>query len=387
MASRSGGTGRVGRVLIIDDDKDVRLILQAFLQSDGHVVRAVGDVMQAQQILSKQELDVIVTDIALPGVNGVEFLRMAGRLAPHAMVIMITGAPALDTATEAMRLGACDYLTKPVTKNAIRRSVSTAARLKAADDERRRLEEANRLQLEQIELQNAELKRVASFRDEIESLRRHDLKSPLNVILGLPQLILLAGDNLTGTQRRDLETIERAGRKMLDMINRSLDLFKIEQGLYTLDRKPVELMSVLRTVIAELAPVARSKALRITAIAENLAHSDCTTAGEELLIYSLFANLVKNAVEASPNGEEITISFECRDTCDVSIRNWGEVPPVIKDRFFEKFVTAGKSAGIGLGTYSARLIAEIHGGCIRLDTSERNATTVTVCLPRHRGST
>lgn len=66
----------------------------------------------------------------------------------------------------------------------------------------------------------------------------------------------------------------------------------------------------------------------------------------------------------------------------VAIHNFGAVPEGMRERFFEKYATAGKSTGTGLGTYSARLIAETQRGGIRMDTSETEGTTITVSLPR-----
>lgn len=69
------------------------------------------------------------------------------------------------------------------------------------------------------------------------------------------------------------------------------------------------------------------------------------------------------------------------ENCSVSIHNKGAVPEEIRDTFFDKYATAGKSGGTGLGTYSARLNAETLGGKISLDTSEENGTTITISFP------
>jgi signal transduction histidine kinase len=108
--------------------------------------------------------------------------------------------------------------------------------------------------------------------------------------------------------------------------------------------------------------------------------------GEPLLYYSMLGNLLKNALEASPTGKSVTFRFKNADPMQVSLRNRGSVPEIIRDRFFQKFSTAGKKHGTGLGTYSARLIAELHGARMSVDTSVPDFTTVVIAFPGHSGA-
>lgn len=103
---------------------------------------------------------------------------------------------------------------------------------------------------------------------------------------------------------------------------------------------------------------------------------------EEFLVYSLLSNLLKNAVEASPQGENIAIEARLKDKSIVlCIHNEGVVPENIVDTFFDKYVTEGKSGGTGLGTYSAKLIAETMGGKISMSSSVDSGTAITIELP------
>jgi signal transduction histidine kinase len=95
---------------------------------------------------------------------------------------------------------------------------------------------------------------------------------------------------------------------------------------------------------------------------------------------------MKNALEATPRAVPVEVSLARRGArLDLSVRNHGEVPEAIRGRFFQKHVTAGKSRGTGLGAYSARLIAEAHGGSVELDASEPGWTTVRLRLPLAAG--
>jgi two-component system sensor histidine kinase/response regulator len=378
-------------VLVVDDERNIRVNLREFLVADGYTVAAASDAQEALRLLGDHDFDVVVSDIVLPRINGIELLQAIRTAAPRAQVIMMTGEPTADTAAEALRAGAFDYLTKPVSRNAILRAVGNAAKLKALDEERRREQEVKeRYQQElvvavtSLTAANEELHQAAAFRGEVENIVHHDLKAPLCVILAAPDLIRMMGGSLTEEQRSYLDMIENAGRRMLDMINRSLDLFKIEQGMYAFRPESVDLLLVMHEVISHHAALMRGKHLSAVILVDDrpaLQTDTFEVPGERLLCYSMLGNLLKNAMEASPPGGAVTLRFERREAARMSICNRGAVPQNIRERFFEKFSTSGKEHGTGLGTYSARLIAEIHGAQIAVDTSVPDCTTVTVCFP------
>ncbi len=221
------------------------------------------------------------------------------------------------------------------------------------------------------------------IRDDIDSIIQHDLKAPLNGIINLPQ-IMKNDSNLTPEQIELLQCIEDNGTEMLRQIELSLDIMKIERGKYTYNPYPFDILNTLRNVAQGLLNSAQRNSLCMDILVHGEQATDSRTFtinAEEHLCYPMLANLITNAIEASPEGERITISLsEKAGNYLVSIHNIGIVPPDIRDRFFEKYVTDGKFTGTGLGTYSASLFAKIQGGSIDLDTSEEGATTVTVQL-------
>jgi signal transduction histidine kinase len=295
-----------------------------------------------------------------------------------------------------LRSGAFDYLIKPAGKNAILRAVSNAATIKKLDDERRREQEAKeryQQELQEVVIRltaaNEQLCQAAAFREEVEYIVRHDLKAPLCIIIGAPELIRMTPGKLTEEQSGWLDNIESAGRRMLDMINRSLDLFKMEQGMYTLRLEAVDLLRVAQEVIIHNTTLMRAKELVIDIMVDDHPYTKTdvfVVQGERMLCYSMLGNLLKNALEASPTGATVTFRFKRGDPMVVSLRNRGSVPESIKDRFFQKFSTAGKKHGTGLGAYSARLIAELHGARISVDTSVPDFTTVVIGFPGHSGA-
>jgi signal transduction histidine kinase len=242
----------------------------------------------------------------------------------------------------------------------------------------------------QLRAQKQSLEEAAALRDDVERIMHHDLKSPLNGILVATHMLL----NETGLESPEegielLHMIEKSGYTMLEMISRSLDLYKMEQGIYQFSAQPVDLLPVLRRVINDNGALVRTLRLSV-ALRHGAVEADANTVfmvpGDATLCYAMLANLVKNAMEASPQNGQITLTLE-RDGAGAAARihNQGAVPEAVRAHFFDKYATAGKSGGTGLGTYSARLMAYTMGGDIHFDTSPEHGTTLTVRFPPFSG--
>jgi signal transduction histidine kinase len=213
-------------------------------------------------------------------------------------------------------------------------------------------------------------------------MTQHDLKNPLNALMGYPQLLLL-DDNLTLDQRHYLEQMLKAGNEMLNIINNSLDLFKMETGRYQYRPNIVDIVTVLQEIQRDLRMLLQEYQVKIqfqVTGQEDNENQGFILSCDRSLSYSLFANLIRNAIEACSADDTITIVMHYENNEGViSITNPGCVPASIRDTFFEKYSTAGKTHGTGLGTYSAKLMAETQNGSIAMTTNSKE-TCITVKL-------
>ena len=139
------------RLLVVDDEVGIRNLLKAALSREGYEVTIAEDAISAQALMQTIDFDVVVSDISLPRMSGVELLQFIRQAFPRVQVVLLTGMPNVETAAEAVRSGAFDYLSKPIDLKALGRSVGNAVRVKALDDERARLEVENRRYSEHLE--------------------------------------------------------------------------------------------------------------------------------------------------------------------------------------------------------------------------------------------
>ncbi|WP_052507388.1 ATP-binding response regulator [Desulfonatronovibrio magnus] len=226
---------------------------------------------------------------------------------------------------------------------------------------------------------------LEKLRDDVERITRHDMKTPLNGVIAIPDL-LLESDNLSEEQIELINYIKSSGHTLLNMVNLSLDLYKMEQGKYLLKPERLNVLETINKVLVQLGPLVRGKNITASILfnARPL-HQDTVimAMGEELLCYSMLSNIIKNALEASPHQETITINIEyVLDQVMISIHNKGSVPEEIRASFFDKLSTAGKDSGTGLGTYSAQLMARTMKGHIEMETSIDYGTFLKIFLPK-----
>lgn len=245
------------------------------------------------------------------------------------------------------------------------------AKIKAEEDAR------------QLARQHEELLAAERLRDSVEHITRHDLKTPLAGIVSFADMLLEQPD-LDAETRKGLKIILDSGYRALHMINLSVYLFQMEQGTYSLRAQPIDAIPLIQKIFRDLTQrIERFHLVMVIQLDGQIVQKGdrFLFLGEELLAYSMFANLIKNAVEASESGQSVTLSLTQAGTKrQITIHNQKAVDAGIRDRFFDKFVTSGKQFGTGLGTYSAKLIAETMGGTITMTSSEETGTTVILLL-------
>jgi PleD family two-component response regulator len=358
-------------ILVVDDTPD-NLHLLSSLFKDEYRVKIAHNGEKALSIChSDTPPDLVLLDIMMPGMDGFEVAQqLRGHpSSEHIPVIFVTAMTGEDARLKGMELGAVDFVTKPIDPDALKMRVKNFMRY---------IELHRQLQADYDEMMETE-----QLKEDVERITRHDMKGPLAGVIGLVQSLAESGNNLTEDQKETVRMIEETALQVLDMINLSNELFKIETGRFVLKPQVVTVAQIIRRIAAMARHTFAVKNMTIAVATPSGVDDDQLLAiGDSMLCYSLFQNLIKNACEAAPDSSAVTITIYSGIPMRITIDNKGAVPAAIRETFFEKFATAGKQGGTGLGTYSAKLLTEAQKGTIAMETNdEKNQTRIVLTLP------
>jgi two-component system nitrogen regulation response regulator NtrX len=126
MANDNSDSAGASRILIVEDEQDIRKAFVDILEKSGYYCRTAGDGREALLLLAKDEFDLILSDLRMPGMDGLELLSETGGLNRIITTIVITAHADIELAVEATRLGAYDFLSKPVDEHRLRLAVARA---------------------------------------------------------------------------------------------------------------------------------------------------------------------------------------------------------------------------------------------------------------------
>jgi CheY-like chemotaxis protein len=359
-------------LLIVDDANDNQLVLSD-LFNDEYLVRLANDGPTALTICrSDTPPDLVLLDVMMPDMDGFEVARLMREhpVSENIPIIFVTAMTDSSARWKGMSLGAIDFVSKPIDLSMLQLRVSNFMRYVALH--------------KNLQTECDNMLALARLRDDVDHITRHDMRGPLAGALGLVQLLANNG-TLTPTQSTQLSLLEETVLQVLNMINLSSEIFKIETGRFQLNAQPVMIEDIVQCIVKMTSNTFVSKKLMLH-IDAPVGKAPVQALGDALFCYSLLQNLVKNACEAAPVQSQVDIVLSDTDPLRIMIKNSGTVPADVRNNFFDKFTTRNKTNGNGLGTYSAKLLVEAQGGQIEMEVSDDdNTTSLWITLPRAPG--
>jgi signal transduction histidine kinase len=385
------------RVLVVDDEETVTVTLQGILELDGYSVTASTSGAIALELMRTHPFDVVLTDLRMEGVDGIDLVRKLHKISPDCVAIVLTGYGSLDSAVQALREGAYDYLVKPCDVLELRTTVARGfERARLASQLRQRVRdlelanETNRalnLELEaRVERATAELRQELQAKDEFMSMVSHDLKSPLTFIKGMATLRRRRAVATPETRPLidALEQIESCAGRMAQQLDELVDATRLQNGTpLELRRDRVDLIALAKKAVAEHQHTTDRHALHVLTRLPKLVGE-----WDELRLGRVLDNLLDNAVKYSPRGGSVKVSIGTAEdgAAVLSVSDRGEgIPESDLPHIFERFRRGqnveGRIPGTGIGLAGVQRIVEQHQGTIAVASKVGVGTTFTIRLP------
>src|SRR6185295_6897908 len=184
----------MANLLIVDDELGMRQFLTHLLQREGHTVRVAESGVQALAELSKDPADLVISDIKMPDMNGIEMLRAARELLPDIEVIMMTAFASVDTAREAFLLGAYDFVQKPFDNDLLKETVNRALQKVSLVQERQALLAENKV-LIQDQRKRGRLNNIIGHCERMQALYQM-----IETVAQVQSTVLVTGESGTGKE-------------------------------------------------------------------------------------------------------------------------------------------------------------------------------------------
>ena len=401
------------KVLVVDDEESVVVTIKAILQLDGYDVATTTSGAEARKMVRDQEFDLVLTDLRLEDGDGLDVLRAVRDHFPETVTIMLTGYASLESAIQALRVGAYDYLLKPseveelrstVARGIERRRLGLEVKARVVELERANREVADLNSSLQLRIDEAtaelkeryeQLKELDRMKSQFLSIASHELKTPITAMSGFLQVALRRvrrmidggaeqppGEGLQVVLEQ-LEVVYRQTGKLARLIDELLDVSRIQTGRIEFRYADVDLGELADEVATRMQLTTATH--QITVKREN----GVVVTADRDHIEQVLNNLVTNAIKYSPGGGAIVIDVGREDGgVRLSVRDNGiGIPGEELESIFGLFYrspdrAARDQAGMGLGLYISKEIVNRHGGRIWAESNGDGGSTFHVALPR-----
>ena len=378
-------------ILTIEDDQLVRKALALYLQSLGYVVLEAADGEEGLEIFHRAHPDLILTDLRLPKIDGMEVLSVIRESSPETPVIIASGMGTLGDAIQALKLGARDYVTKPITdmsliRYAVERALEHTQLLRENKKYQQCLEE-------EVEQKTAELHQAQKL-EAIGTLAggiAHDFNNILAAIMGFTELALFKAENCSEV-KGNLQQVLKASNRAKDLVLQILT-FSRKTGT---DRHPIQASLIVKEALKLL----HATMPATVQLQEHIIAKETMIVADPTEIHQVITNLCTNAFHALPNEQgNINITLDTYIIGEKNLENFqhlqageylrltvqdngcGIEQGMLNNIFDPFFTTKEKGRGTGLGLSVVHGIVNDCNGSIKVTSESGQGTTFTLMFP------
>ncbi len=372
------------RILVVDDEVGIREGCRRVLVPQGFAVDVAENGPVGLRKLRESRYDVLLLDIMMPGMSGIEVLRQARQIDPDLICIIITGYATVELAVQAVREGAHDFIAKPFSADLLLQVVNRELERRAL---RKEAERVRTLEEEARELARAkaELQKLEAVEGRFMLSLVHILRAPVAVLQNTIQLIR-QGYIPPEEQPEMLERAETRAGELLATLDDLLLLAYLKESIGLSRAEAISLAEVLEGVLATMRPRAERRGVSLEVDVQG---APWVRANPDHL-RALWSHLIDNAIRYTPPGGQVAVSLWADPERGVAVGAVSDtgigIPADEIPRVFEEFYRTeeGKrmqETGTGLGLPIVRQVVETYGGSIEVESEVGRGTTFRFTLP------
>jgi two-component system, sensor histidine kinase and response regulator len=360
------------------------------LRLPGSRVDVSDSALEALELIKNNDYDAIVSDIKMPGMDGLALLAQVQELRPTTPTLLITGHGDHSLAIRALRGGAYDFIQKPIDREyfvaALRRATQTRHLSRQVSEQQQALEQHAKSLERVVQERTRELVEANAVKDEFLSMASHELKTPLSSLKGMAQLLHRRLARANSPEVPSLISMENSIRRIEVLVNDLLNISLLEMGMFDLYCQRSNIVELTHSLVDEFVLGTNPRPSIHVMPSDRPIESDVDV--ERLS--QVILNLLSNARKYSAPNSSIDVAIICLEhEYRISVHDTGVgIPPERLPLIFERFyrvpdieVQRGSSVGFGLGLYISKQIIERHGGHIEVESELHKGSTFSIVLP------
>ncbi|MBD3226157.1 MAG: response regulator [Caldithrix sp.] len=373
------------RLLIIEDEPDVRQSYEDMLAALGYEVYSAANGQEGLEQVYNQSFDLVITDLNMPVMDGIETLRRIKKYNSEIEVIVITGFATIENAINAMKRGAFDYITKPVSiehvKIVINKSIS---KIRAREENKKLLNK------------NKELRALNDLKDKFISITNHELRTPFAVLRGYFDLLEM---EFAGSSEHEvneyLKIIKTTLTETEEMFTSLSDLNQVGKPKAKPLDVPVEINALIQEIYREVKVLFEKRQVDLNL---QMPDSPVYINGNKKRVKNALRELVQNGLKYTEENGYVNIKVQdvaVKDKIFISVEDSGiGIPAEKMDLIFEPFYEVQDvmnhstskidfmGGGLGIGLSLVKEVIESHYGEISVDSTLGEGSKFTVILPK-----